>query len=443
MSKFYLHDMNNKKLVVNRTMNHEPIFQNTGPSMLQQVTSDTTFVPNENVKPGQKTLCDVKYSSRDIREEKHPGIIKFTVSTADGTNHGTYLYDALSFVDFLEFEINGGKDKLTFSGRDEMQQFYSDWIKEHTGYDQPVGQFLAKYRHELNTFAGIEVDDTADVTFYLPLEPFLPFLSNVVVNGLMEEMRVSVRFVAIPVNAQDGTRICKSNTTSAAYNSSVTFNNITFFREYDIIRDVRRILRPDLSTVLIPIPQYERKVFTQAWDTLNGNKIEFKLSEIAKRKDIQHLDVFIRKNETAFNATDAQKKYSGYQYIQFKVRELFGERNELNYSHESDDHTRRLRSYEIESHKKRYGRYAQDDIYDQTLSDLGKFYTHNTTIYFDTPLIESGHNEVINTLDSDVQDYVITLYCNGSVGADCDVIVLVNYYEKYRWGAGNRLIKQL
>jgi len=443
MSKFYLNDLQKNKKDVMRNMMHEPIFQNTGPSLLQQDIDHTTFTPNENVKPGQKPSCDITYGSRDIREEKNAGIIKFRVDTLDGTNHGTYKYDVLSFIDYLEFEINGSKDKLIFSGQDELQQLFSDWIKEYTGFDIPVGQWLAKYRHEFNTFNGVEVDDTAGKYFYLPLEPFIPFIKDVVVNGLLNNVRLQVRFASIAVNAKDATRVCLSNTTANAYNSSITFNDISFMREYVIINDIRRVLRPELKSVLIPIPQFEKKIYSQAWSTVGGNKIEFKLSDIAKRKNIQSVSVIVRKNESAFNAVDSQKKYSGYNYIQWKIRQQFGERHELDFTDESLDHTRRLRSYEIEVHRKRYGRYAQDAIYDQSLSDLPKFYTHNTTIYFDDVTIEPQHNEVINTLDSDDKDWLITLKCNGVVGADCDVIVLVNYYEKYMWGNNNMIVKVL
>lgn len=442
MSTRYLYN-NLKKNQKNIPSNmwHEPIFTTKGPAFLQQDLDFVPFGTNESIKPGQSPNVDVDYGSAEIREEQHAGFIKIRVETSDDTNHPTFMQDCFSMVNFLEFKINEGNEKLTFQGHDVIHDILSDWIYEYVSPDMPVEQFLAKFRNEFATYTGVEVTNDAGVLFVLPVDPFLPFLKGVVVNGFLRKINAKIGFAPIPTDAHNASIICKSNTTSPAYTNAISFNDLAWVREYRIIKDGDTILRPKLEDVIIPIPQYDIDVKENiAWGTLNGCKDEWKLSDIAKRKNIHHIVEFLRKKETAYNSATCGQKLSGYKYIQHKIRQNFGERKELNFTYETKDHNRRLLNYEIESHLKRFGTCKPTELLTES-TNLGKYYCHNTQIYFDDVTIQKGHNEVLNTLDSTVNDYTITTYCNQVLAGTYDLVRMVQYYDIYKWNSLNQLVK--
>ena len=76
--------------------------------------------------------------------------------------------------------------------------------------------------------------------------------------------------------------------------------------------------------------------------------------------------------------------------------------------------------------------------------NLGKTYLGDlTVIYFDHVKIEKDHNEVVTNVNPDIDDYQITLECNGSVGASCEVNVMVEYYDMYNLNENRQLVKVL
>lgn len=439
MSQFLLFDMNKNKQTVPRDMQHNPIFQTSRPNPLQQDFRNNPFVPSFDVKPGTVPICDVNFESSDLIEEQFQHI-KFDVSTLDAVNHPTFPNDALSVIGSINFELNGGNDRLIWESNDAIHMLFKDWILENTGFNIPVAMFLRQWRRELFTYLGVTVTDASPQTMYLPLAPFMPFLKDIPINGLLNAMRIRLGFRVVPTDAKDACLIARSNTTSAAYNSSIRFNNISFCRQYRIVRDRRTVLIPDLKTVLMPIPQFDISPFDMSWNVVGTDRKEIKLSELSRRKDIHHVDAYVRKNETAYNAASAGMKYSGAQFITYKIRELFGERRELDFTSTVADNAKKLQAHEIDTYVKRWGVYPASELIDQSINNLAKYYVPMTSVYFDDIKIEKGHNEVINTLNSDDNDYLLTFECAGAVGADCELVIVVYYYDKYMWN-GNQLKK--
>jgi hypothetical protein len=424
-----------------RNMQHEPILMTQAPSMYQEILEDTPFVQTDNVKPGNKTICEVKFDSRDLRLERDQ-LIKFRVDTADGTNFPTVYYDAFSWIDFIEFEINGGADKIKWDDRDEMQQVLSEWVKDNCGYSVPPEQYLASWRRNFLTYTGTQVTNSAGVLFMLPLAPFLGALfKDTVLNGLLNTLKCTLRFVAVPSNEKEACRIAKSNTTAAAYTSSVSFNDIQFTRCYNIVGDSTATLRPALTNVMLPVSRFDRLEIDRSWQA--GDTYSFKVSEICKRPLIQRIHVYARIVDTAYNSATACKKYSGSGYIAFKVAQLFGDRKELSFLSDTQDRTNRLRNYEIQNHLKRFGQYPATAWLDQTINDSSKYLVHCTTINFDDIAIESvpNHYEVINTSDILNKDYFITLEATNNVSATSTLVILVEYYDQYRFNANNQLVR--
>ncbi len=80
-----------------------------------------------------------------------------------------------------------------------------------------------------------------------------------------------------PVGKQylDCGEICVSNTTSSPYAvSTITFDDITFVRVFDIVRDPATYLRPSLDTVQFLVPYYEEKVYSgESWNTVGATGV--------------------------------------------------------------------------------------------------------------------------------------------------------------------------
>lgn len=444
MSRFMLHHATTNKEVSKRDITHQPILFSQRPSMLKEDISYTPFTPNENVKPSQKPNIELKFNTLLNLEEEVFSAIRWQVNTTDGTNHPTFMMDSLSQIDLIEFEINNSREKLKWEGREQISILFANWIKEHCNPDISIEQFLASWRNEFNTYTGKEVDDSANVHFYLPMAPFIPFLQGVILNGLLSNLKIQIRFTPVPTDVDTATTICKSNTTSNAYNASVTFNDISYVRQYRLVGDKRTAaVAPDLKQLTVLVPQYEQKVYTQAWNTVGGNRLSFKVSEIAKRKYVQSVHVWVRKVETAYNSATSQMKYSGHNYIAWKIEQLFGNREVLDLTSAQPDHDRRLRAYEIEQHRRRYSHDLPISVYTES-DNLGKTYLGDlTVIYFDHVKIEKDHNEVVTNVNPDIDDYQITLECNGSVGASCEVNVMVEYYDMYNLNENRQLVKIL
>lgn len=50
---------------------------------------------------------------------------------------------------------------------------------------------------------------------------------------------------------------------------------------------------------------------------------------------------------------------------------------------------------------------------------------------------------MVTNVNPDIDDYQITLECNGSVGASCEVNVMVEYYDMYNLNDARQLVKIL
>jgi hypothetical protein len=446
-SKYLLNSLQNNKSKIMRTVKHEAIlFTSALPSLAQQV-SDTPASQQNNILPGQTAQFDIKFLAKELRVDNNMSIL-FSAQTSDGTNLPRTFQEGFAFIDYLSFETNRGSDKIEFNGQDAIWLIISNWIKTNRGENPglDINQWMNEWRSEIATFTGVQLSGTKQ-WFFLPLRPFIPFIHDIVTNSVVDGLRINMRFIAAPSNATDACKFIQSSTTSAAYTSSVTFNDITFFRKYTIVNDPRAILQPPLDLQVVPISRFDYKVVATAWNSVGTNRTTFKLSDVSKNPYVQRVHAFVRKLETAYNAADAAKKYSGFKYIVWKVTELNGDRRVLDFTAASTLGQRRLRAREIEYQRRTYGADLPLEVYtDPSGSDLNEYYLSQTCIQFDDiSVADSNTEDVISTLDTvrnDTQDYNIEFECAGSVGASCELIIAVEYYDLYKWNKANQLEKQ-
>ena len=445
MSKYLLHNQNQKKEQVLRDMEHEPIFFMKGPNAYQKDISHTSFSPSSS-SLGQKVTCDVSLKSRLTTEELNH-YISFNISTADATNHPTFLKDSLSMCDYIEIIYNRGREKLIWDDHDAIVNTVWEWVKRHCGSrGSDVYQFMRDWRNELNTVAGTQVTNAASQRFYVPLTPFLDVLVNTISSNFINDIRIIWRAAPTPADSIAANKLgIISNTTSAAYDSDCSITDIQFRRHYNELGDPRTSLMPNLKDVIVPILKHQIITYENiSWTTAVTDSKQFKISDIGKRPLAQDLVVFVRARPAAYNTSTLGECNSGSAYIKWSITELQGERRKLSFLNADNNSvaaeaTRLLQAFEIEHHRNEYGMDGPIELHSQS-TDLVKYYGAMTTIPLNWIKIEREHRDVVNTVDTSVVDYDVTLQCaETSTSANSDLVVMLRYYDLYRFNAANQL----
>jgi hypothetical protein len=310
---------------------------------------------------------------------------------------------------------------------------------------------MSDFRKEYLTWTGEQTTNVGSDRFYLPLEPFIPFLHNLAVNAswrnsagqnvqYLTKLKITIVFTSPVTTANDHAKICVSNTNANSYNSMV-FDNVNYMRRYREVRDVNTIMSPPLSTVRFFIPKFETKTYTQAWNG-SATSISFKLSDIGKRAYVQKLIVWVDPVETTFNAATAGGlRYSGFNYIKWSKQVLAYNNQTIDFINSADSNVR-LRAFEIMQHQRQYGAALPSACYTGTDAFTNQ-YLLMTEILFDDLEIDAQTYDVVNTLNSaGLEDYAITL-APGSMAnfTNATVYVSMVYYDRYMWDNQGKIIK--
>lgn len=436
-TKFMFANAQAQKKAISRTMTHESLFFPNGRSLHQEI-DQSLFTPATSVKPGQRTEVVQRLANQRDIELDREWYIRFLADTSDGTNLATFVSDAYTLIDQLTVEINNSKDKWTYDKLQDFRQARSINLKRH-GKD--ILEKMASSQVNFNSLSGVQLT-TSGVYFYFAIFDIFPQLRDQVINGLVNDIKITVRFTAPGTDAPSTGVICLSSTTSNPYTtSSIVFNDITFVRIFEIVKDASSFIRPSLKDVIMPQYCWEAgKPFEGiSWTNVGTDQQTFKLSDVAKRSNIQCVKAFVRRAITAYNDASCGMQYSGHSYIKWRLRELDGDRKEISFLANTFESTRRLRAFEIERQFKQYGRYLPLAVHADS-DNLNKYYLQMTEIPFNNFEISDGTEDYFTTLDSAKNDYEITLQCAGSVGASCDLVVMVEYVKFYRWD-GDRVVE--
>lgn len=436
-TKFMFANAQNAKKQILRTMTHESVFFPNGRSLHQEI-NQSLFSPATNLKPGQKTEVTQKLSSQRDIELDREWYIRFNMDTTDGTNLATLVSDCYTLIDQLTIEINNSKDKFVYDKLQDFRQARSMTLKRH-GKD--IYEYMAESQVNFNSLAGVQVT-TGSVNFYYRIFDIFPQLRDQVINGLVNDVKITIRFTPEGTNAPSTGVICQSSTTSNPYSSaSIVFSDVAFVRVFEIVKDPSTFIRPSLKDVIMPQYCYEAgKPFEGiSWTNVGTDAQTFKLSDVAKRANIQAVNAYVRKVISAYNDASCGMQYSGVNYIKWRLRELDGDRKELSFLADTNDSTRRLRAFEIERQRRQYGVPLPLAVHADS-DNLNKYYLNMTEIPFNNMEITNGTEDFFTSLDSSKNDYEITLQCSGSVGASCDLIVMVQYVKFFKWD-GDKIVE--
>lgn len=421
-----------------RTLQFRELLRPSGQG-LRQYFEHSLFNPSTNIKPGQKIEVVLDYNSKNLELDRG-NYIYFEMSTTDDTNHCTFLDDAYTIIDYVDLEINGSKDRIKVDGQIPIRLNRSTTLRYSANR---ISQKRAESDVDFNSLAGVEVTDAAPQAFYFNLFDIIPQFKNMVMGKVIKKLKCAIHFAAPPVSAADAVKICKSNTTSAAYTSAVSFNNVLFLRAFDIVEDVSSIALPPLDLVTIPIPSYEIQVYdNQSWTNVGTDYIRLQLNDKFNLKDVQDIGVIIEKNASAFNDASSQLHHGGFNYVKYSLQEKFGERNEISFLANTTDSTRRLRNFEIDYQYRQYGEDLPLEFFTNTTTMNRTIFSNATIIPFN--VIRNDNPEqhlMVNTLDLSKQNYELEIQCAGSVGASCKVSVIIKYYDMYKFDSNGQLIK--
>jgi hypothetical protein len=344
--------------------------------------------------------------------------------------------DCYPLIDQISIEVNNSRDKWEYLETDSIRLMRSMTLKR---YGKDLYEHMAESQVNFNSLSAVQCT-TAGVNFYWRIFDIFPQLKDQVVNGLIDDLKITIRFATQGSDAPTTGVICQSSTTSNPYStSSITFNDITFVRVFEIVKDPNVFIRPSLKDVIMPLYCWEPYKYEGiSWTSVGTDRKVFKLSDVCKRSNIQCVNAFVRKVISAYNDATCGMQYSGYNYIKWKVRELDGDRKELSFLADTDDSTRRARAYEIRRQELQYGRPLPLTVHSDG-DNLNKYYLNMTEIPFNNLEISAGTEDYFTSLDSTKNDYEITLECAGSVGASCDLVVMTQYVKFYRWINGNQI----
>lgn len=453
-SKYVLSSQLNAKRIdmntVPRNIESEAILFNTSPSLYQDQI-DSNFTPANNILPGQYVTNEIKFNANENRLD-HYMYARFQVKTTDAVNSLIAKYDAYSFISKIVFETNKSPDKLEFNGTDEIFMNMRDHARDmySKGHDIDIYQSLTEFRQETNTLNGVTVTSASPQYFYLPLGPFIPFLMKMITYSVCDTLRITMYFVA--QNTADEMYKCgiASTTTSNAYTTaSVSFNDISFYRKYLIVRDLRTVATPPLNTILQQISRYDTVRYVTPWNAA-GIQYSFKLSDQSKQNYIQRIHAFVRPIATAFNDAGNGLYYSGYQNIVWSLSELNGDRRTLSFLNGTFENARRARSFEIEYNRAYWGGKDLPAEILASSTQLDKTFINRTVIPFDMTRIDQWHDDFVNstsTVDRNTMDYNVVFQCPGTQNAaltsatSCELIILIEYYDFYKWGTNGTFNK--
>ena len=287
-----------------------------------QIDSPVTASPS-SISPGGSTVLNVRINDRTWSQEQEHFLV-WEISNNSSAQTATFKRGPITLWDSIILTIQNSRDKIEILSPDQLIEIYSEFAFTR-GLN--VYQDLFFIRGEFDTFNGITVTNGTPVTFYLSLAPIFDFGNTCLRNSkdqlTLMDLKFDLKARSAPSNANDACQICQSSTTSPAYTqANITFSNIRFIRHYTILNDLNLYIGALAST--IPIQQVNFKVeskVVRSGTTWNlGDSVNFKLSDILKRSGIQYIVPVVRIDSSAYNDTNAQREFSGFNYLGYKYR---------------------------------------------------------------------------------------------------------------------------
>ena len=432
MSTKQLSIVNQKPIAL--TYDSFPIYKVPGHIKYEE-TNHTSSVPSMASPMGNTNRIDIEPANDDfyVIEELY---LDWLATNSSGTEAPTFL-NVFSTIQEVVLKINGSiVDHL--KGQNDIICAVSDYLHEHADY---VTHALGRCRSEnANTYNGETVAVSSTLQFSLPMTVLFPFLKGLAVGGKdskVWKITFEVTFTSNTNTASSLTFSVKSNTTSNAYSTNLTYSNIQirncFYRPSSEVRD---LVLQRVGARMYRIA-HENVTQTVAWNTINTDYTRINLNTTFTKsiKNIRGMYVFIDvpAARTAFNDADSAELWSGAAYIGVKI--LHSGRVILDHSNAVNDLKKR-RDYNRLVHKKMWGKELPLAVMTES-DNLPRYYFLETFIDLTNVEVFDQHELAVSSLNN-MENIEIQLYCASALGASVQLHTVLEYVEEIQHdGKGN------
>lgn len=392
---------------------------------LLKIKEDNKFTPLE-VTPGNNAKASVTFiNPRDWFREKNI-FISFKIENTTGQT--LTIFNILDLIEQFHYRVNEVGDWIRYQRPEEVKCIISENLKAK-GKD--LANYLSTFRSELTTFNGDSILSSGEDYFMVPFFLFADFMQDMSPFGGVQKLEIEIRFRSAPTDANAAAQFIKSGSTSTAYTKAgIRFSDLSIVEQQQIVQDSRLQQSPSLFRIPLRFSTIEL-----AFDgTASGAKTRaIKLSEIRSTNNIQYITFWFVPDRTAYNATDAGKIYSGYQYFSFRIH-LVGDAStyDLDFTNPVNNPHRlqHLRNYEIEGQRMRYNDYLGLADHSQSI-DTSKYFIAQSMIHMNYEWQDAGRtHELINRVDASRRDYEFYIQNEQILpGNTGKLIVGVAYYE--------------
>lgn len=357
------------------------------------------------------------------------GELGIDIVNSSGTEALTLLNLALIFAE-LKLLINN-QEAAKYSSQEELFLKAQDSIKNACALENDYYAYLTSYlRTEITrTFSGETAGTSATKRVYIDLlKVFFPAYCGIdTVSNNIQKISIEARFANNFGSAAGNGRFALSGTTSNAYGSNITFQNLT-------VRWTTKSLSNEKLYTIVPQKQ---KYFVESrfdvisrpsvsWNTTGTDRQVVTLStDFSSHALCQALwiHIFPVGLVTAYNDTDIAKIYSDYRIgitVKFKSKVI------VDYS-TANDAPSRIR-YLNEVHKAKYnGNFPPSFLHDTSANSLSLFYLPMCCV--DLTNIENTEEKMgLGGIDNGAgNNYEVTFTCLSALSTNCNIYLGLEY----------------
>lgn len=414
--------------------------------------SDVTLGTPHIANLGAKCVCKLDFVNQERLSRTIDNVyLQVQVNNLDGTDTVVLPQGGLTLVEKMEFFID---DKYCFELKGEA--LLNIWATELNMQGQDVFLNSAFVRQEDSTNNGITIAAGSSKKVNIPLNMILKLRGNTLTAptfgawqyGEIKSIRVDASFKSEAASVAAASKICRCSTADVNMYTiaNMSFSEVGMWYSYvntahpsDVVPFQKNALSANLPLSVV-VPVIKDEVIYTGTVTKDVTSAQIDTNDIEQVNGIQYYEIFARKVPTAYNDAACTKKYSGYRYLKYTVKQKTAPNQTLDLTDEQ-----KLKDYEYNMHKMDYGSRLPIEFY-TTDHDFSNGHLIRTRLNMDYYAVNQRHESLthINTNNATDQ-YTITVTANQTLSGTFEIVVRQVRYELYdyvRDGEKYRLIKR-
>lgn len=390
--------------------------------------------PTLNLSQGSTTQIALTWSSDDVYVIED-FVLEWIASNASATEAPRFL-NTFQTLSSLKVLINGNQEAF-YMDQQQIQAGISLYLSK---FEKPYNE-INKARQETGvTLVGDQVAVSSTQAFSLPLGWLVPELRKMVVNlDNIYKVEFQITFQQNTQAPSTNSYFVKSNTTSNAYSTNLTYSNILIRQIITRHSDRRMYAKPQPQALICS--SFDTVFRNVAWNTINTDRILLNLAnDFTKRDRILGLYVwgFDVAGATAYNNANSGVMFSGPAHFGYQVKS----RSNINVDHlDAVGDLQKRRRYMDEYFMKRFGHNVDMEV--TTLStNLGKHHIFGT--YIDLSNVYNDEDAVsFSGRNNNQNDIEIILSCASAVSANCNIYIMPEYQNLWYVDAKTKSLKYI